>query len=94
MNILGILSYAWSHHQNRLPKLWAIYLKSCGLLAREFDALHALGLTMNHKWSTEAFGTIAEHAMEDMQSAVRPTTQSTFLISYDNVNIPKWVFSM
>ena len=59
MNILAMLLFSRSHHRNRLPKIWAIYLKSCGLSARAFDALHALGLTMSHKWTTEAFAMIS-----------------------------------
>ncbi|KAA1471157.1 hypothetical protein DENSPDRAFT_776137 [Dentipellis sp. KUC8613] len=91
MNILSMLSFTRSHHCNRLPMLWSIYLKSCGLSARAFDALHAVGLLMSHKWTTTAFASIASRAEEAAQSAING--RATFL-SHDNLNIPKRVFSM
>ncbi|KAA1473667.1 hypothetical protein DENSPDRAFT_780361, partial [Dentipellis sp. KUC8613] len=91
MNILSMLSYTRSHRRHRLPMLWSIYLKSCGLSARAFDALHAIGLLMSHKWTTIAYSNIAKTAERAAQDAVR--NQATF-ISHDNLNIPKRVFSM
>ncbi|TFY52571.1 hypothetical protein EVG20_g10494, partial [Dentipellis fragilis] len=91
MNILSMLSFTRSHHRNRLPMLWSIYLKSCGLSARAFDALHSVGLIMSHKWTTTAFANIATRAEEAARSAVND--RATFL-SHDNLNIPKRVFSM
>lgn len=84
------VQYTRSHQCGRLPKLWAIYLKACGLSARAFDAIHALGVTMSHKWAANAYGTLSELKMKEVRLAIekRPWT-----ISHDNVNLPLRVFS-
>ena len=69
---------------------WAIYLKACGLSARAFDALHALGLTMSHRWTCEAFTRIARAAKAETQRAI---TLFPHFGSHDNLNIPMRVFS-
>ncbi|KAK0479278.1 hypothetical protein IW261DRAFT_1626799, partial [Armillaria novae-zelandiae] len=79
--IIAMLSYARSHHRNLLQKGFAIYFKFRGLSAKAFDALHALGVTMSHKWTANAVERISDKAM------------SEWLISYDNLNIPFRVFS-
>ncbi|KAI0265992.1 hypothetical protein BC834DRAFT_824511, partial [Gloeopeniophorella convolvens] len=91
MNVISMLSYTRSHHSCRLAALWAIYLKSCGLSSRAFDAVHATGLAMSIRWTNDAFKTISDRQME---SAVVAVKQRTWTLSYDNVNIPKRVFSM
>ncbi|TFY66039.1 hypothetical protein EVG20_g5055 [Dentipellis fragilis] len=91
MNILSMLSYTRFHRHHCLPMLWSIYLKSCSLSARAFDALHAIGLLMSYKWTTIAYSNIAKTAEHAAQEAVR--NHATF-ISHDNLNIPKRVFSM
>ncbi|KAF8221362.1 hypothetical protein L208DRAFT_1533023 [Tricholoma matsutake] len=75
---------------NRLPKLWAIYLKACGLSARAFDAIHALGITMSHKWAADAYGTLSNLKMKEVQAAVQ---NKPWTILHDNVNLPLRVFS-
>ena len=82
--------YSRSHHRNHFQKLWAIYLKACGLNARAFDAIHVLGLTMSHKWAANAYGILSERAMQEVCKAIQ---KSPFLISHDNVNMPLRVFS-
>ena len=86
-----MLSFCRSQHHNRLATLWAIHLKACGLSSRAFDALHATGLTMSVKWTSEAFKKIAKWEMKSAQAAMK---SQVCLWSYDNVNIPKRVFSM
>ena len=82
--------YSRSHHRNRFQRLWAIYLKACGLSARAFDAIHALSLTVSHKWAANAYGILSERAMQEVHKVIQ---KSPFLISQDNVNIPLRVFS-
>jgi len=82
--------YTRSHHRNRLAKLWAVYLKACGLSARAFDALHALGIVMSHKWTANAYGALSLQAMEEVRREVQ---WSPWIISHDNVNLPMRVFS-
>ncbi|KAH8093843.1 hypothetical protein BXZ70DRAFT_897167 [Cristinia sonorae] len=90
MLIIVMLSYTRSHHRSRITMIWSIYLKACGLSARAFDALHALGITMSHKWTANAIGRISFNAMERMKNAVRTFP---WAISHDNMNLPLRVFS-
>ena len=76
--------------RNRFQRLWAIYLKACGLSARAFDAIHALSLTVSHKWAANAYGILSERAMQEVRKVIQ---KSPFLISHDNVNMPLHVFS-
>jgi hypothetical protein len=73
-----------------VPKLWAIYLKACGLSARAFDALHALGIVMSHKWTANAFGTISDRTMEETRQLIHKLPWN---ITHDNVDFPLRVFS-
>ncbi|KIJ16497.1 hypothetical protein PAXINDRAFT_132503, partial [Paxillus involutus ATCC 200175] len=57
--------YTRSHNRGRIAKPWALFLKSCGLSARAFDALHELGAVMSHKWTANAYCILAERAMEE-----------------------------
>ncbi|KAH9902527.1 hypothetical protein C8Q73DRAFT_741902 [Cubamyces lactineus] len=60
LTIILMLSYTRSHQSCILTIVWSIYLKACGLSARSFDALHALGFTMSQKWSYNAYTTISK----------------------------------
>jgi hypothetical protein len=71
--------YSRSHDRNRFQKLWAIYLKACGLSARAFDAIHVLGLTMSHKWAANAYGVLSERAMQEVRKVIQ---KSPFLMSH------------
>jgi hypothetical protein len=82
--------YTRSHRRGRLTKLWSIYLKACGLSARAFDAVHALAITMSHKWAANAYGELSDRAMKEVRVAIQT---SPWHISHDNVNIPLRVFS-
>lgn len=85
-----MLAYSRSSHSSTLTIVWSIYLKACGLSARAFDALHALGLTMSHKWTADAFSKIAKAARADRLLAI---ADHPFFGSHDNLNIPMRVFS-
>ncbi|KAJ3497512.1 hypothetical protein NLJ89_g10340 [Agrocybe chaxingu] len=88
--IIAMISYTRSHHRNRLQKLLSLYFKFKGLSAKGFDSLHAMALTMSHKWTSNAVERISEQCMEEVRALMKlyPWT-----ISYDNVNIPFRVFS-
>ncbi|VDC03194.1 unnamed protein product [Peniophora sp. CBMAI 1063] len=91
MNIFSMLSYTRSHKRNRLATLWAIYLKSCGLSSRAYDALHAAGFVMSIKYTNDAYKKISEKQLERMQELIR---RRVWLMAYDNCQIAKRVFSM
>ena len=90
MMIISIVSYTRSHHRGRFQKLFAVYFKFRGLTAKGFDTLHALGLTMSHKWTCNAVGWISKHCMDEVLALL---DKYPWLLSYDNVNIPFQVFS-
>ncbi|KAJ7080894.1 hypothetical protein B0H15DRAFT_786779 [Mycena belliarum] len=90
LNIISQIQYTRSHRRGRVPKLWAIYLKACGLSARAFDALHALGIVMSHKWTAEAFGILSDSAIKDVQELVQKLPWN---ITHDNVDFPQRVYS-
>ncbi len=69
LTIISMLAYSRSHDSCALTIIWSIYLKACRLLARAFNTLHALGITMSHKWTAEAFKKIARTAKAHTQSA-------------------------
>ncbi|KAJ7256724.1 hypothetical protein C8J57DRAFT_1650115, partial [Mycena rebaudengoi] len=85
----SIIQYTRSHRHGRVPKLWAIYLKACGLSARAFDALHVLGITMSHKWTANAYGQLSDRAMQDVRAEIQ---KSPWSISHDNADFPLRVF--
>jgi len=84
-----MLSYAQSHHRCRLQKLLAIYLKFKGISAKGFDMLHAMGLTMSHKWTADAVERISAECMAEVRAKIE---QYPWLIN-DNINISFRVFS-
>ncbi|KAJ7274776.1 hypothetical protein C8J57DRAFT_1177633 [Mycena rebaudengoi] len=90
LNIISQIQYTRSHRRARISKLWAIYLKACGLSARAFDALHLLGITMSHKWTANAYGQLSDSAMQDVRARIQ---KSPFSISHDNADFPLRVFS-
>ncbi|KAJ3494146.1 hypothetical protein NLJ89_g10870 [Agrocybe chaxingu] len=88
--IISMLAYTRSHHRNRIQKLLSLYFKFKGVSAKGFDTLHAMALTMSHKWTSDAVERISNHCMRDVRSKMN---LYPWLISYDNVNIPFRVFS-
>ncbi|PPR00408.1 hypothetical protein CVT26_009693 [Gymnopilus dilepis] len=67
-----------------------VCILSYGVSAKGFDTLHALGITMSHKWTANAVERITNQCMKEVKEHidVRP-----WLISHDNINIPFRVFS-
>ncbi|KAI0668429.1 hypothetical protein C8Q78DRAFT_1098590 [Trametes maxima] len=90
LTIISMLAYSRSHDSCLLTVVWTIYLKSCGLPARSFDALHALGITMSHKWASEAYATISRTEQATTQRLIQDRSK---IGSHDNVNLPMRVFS-
>jgi hypothetical protein len=90
LSCIAQFQYSRTHHRNRFQKIWAIYVKACGLSTRAFDAIHALGLTMSHKWAANAYGILSEKAMQEVCKAIQ---ENPWNISHDNVNVPVHVFS-
>ncbi|KAH7917913.1 hypothetical protein BV22DRAFT_1076546 [Leucogyrophana mollusca] len=90
LHLISQAQYTRSNRGGRITKLWAIYLKACGLSAHAFDALHALGIVMSHKWTANAYGELSRRAMDEVRREVQ---HSPWVISHDNVNIPMRVFS-
>ncbi|KAG6847808.1 hypothetical protein H0H93_005889 [Arthromyces matolae] len=73
------------------PTKASCYLpKVSGVSAKGFDTLHATGLTMSHKWTTDVVGRISEHCMKEVVAALK---HCSWLISDDNLTIPFRVFS-
>ena len=74
-----------SHHQCKLAKLLMIYFRSCGLSAKAFDTLHALGITMSQKWVYQGIDTLARQQqvllLEDIKKYL-------WFGIHDNINIP------
>jgi hypothetical protein len=88
--IISMLSYTRNHHLGRLQKLLAIYFKFRGITAKGFDTLHALAITMSHKWTCDAIGRISKETMNEVVQLVKI---HPWLLTYDNINIPFRVFS-
>ncbi|KII86509.1 hypothetical protein PLICRDRAFT_114722 [Plicaturopsis crispa FD-325 SS-3] len=87
---IAMLAYTRNHRHGRMQKMFAVYLKFRGLSAKAFDTLHALGVTMSHKWTCNAVETMSKNAMTEVVNMIQ---QHPFFISHDNVNIPFRVFS-
>jgi hypothetical protein len=90
MMVISMLSYTQSHKQSRFQKLFGLYLKFRGLSAKGFDTLHALALTMSHKWRGDVVGRMSQTSMKEV---VKLMSIFLWLISHDNVQIPFCVFS-
>ncbi|KAJ7722007.1 hypothetical protein B0H16DRAFT_1790019 [Mycena metata] len=90
LNMISQAQYTRSNRRGRVSKIWSIYLKACGLSARAFDALHALGILMSHKWTSNAVGTLSTRAMTTVQKRIHV---SPWNISHDNINVALRAFS-
>lgn len=87
---IAMLAYTRNHRHGRVQKMFAVYLKFRGLSAKAFDTLHALGITMSHKWTSNAVETMSKNAMTEVVNMIQ---KYPFFVSHDNVNIPFRVFS-
>ncbi|PPR03061.1 hypothetical protein CVT26_004559 [Gymnopilus dilepis] len=88
--IVCVLSYSRSHNRCRFQKLLSVYLKFKGVSAKGFDTLHAMGLTMSYKWTSDA---VERMSVASMEEAKVMKDSYPWLISYDNINVPFRVFS-
>ncbi|KAG7085429.1 hypothetical protein E1B28_002990 [Marasmius oreades] len=70
----------------------AIYFKFHSTSAKAFDTLHALGLTMSFKWTTEAVSRMSQLKMGEVRVLVQTERQPQKL-TYDNLEIAFRVFS-
>jgi len=88
--VVAILLYTRTHHCNKIQKAFAIYVKFRGLSAKAFDTMHALGVTMSHKWTSQAVVKISERATKAMRIAI---LLFAMWMSYDNMQMPFKVYS-
>ncbi len=47
-----------------------MYLKFKGISAKGFDTLHGMGLTMSHKWTSDAVERISAHCMQEVKQKI------------------------
>lgn len=87
---ISMLSYSRSQHVALVAQVWSIYLKSCGLSACAFDALHVMGILMSHKWTCNAYAMILKTAKHDTQLAI---AEYPHFGLHDSLSIPMRVFS-
>lgn len=83
------LQYMRSHSATAWVKPLTIFLKAKGASARSLDLLHALGITMSHRWSVNAYAGISAKSMDDLQKVI---LLLAWWLAYDNVNFPFQVF--
>ncbi|KAI0056259.1 hypothetical protein BV25DRAFT_1872872 [Artomyces pyxidatus] len=88
--LISQIAFTRNRHLSYWPKLMTVYLKGIGLAAKGLDLLHAVGLTMSHKWSVRAFEIISKEAMKEAAKIVRTIP---FVFSHDNINIAFTAYS-
>ncbi|KAJ7061723.1 hypothetical protein C8F01DRAFT_1369202 [Mycena amicta] len=91
MHMISQAQYTRSNRRARFTKLWSLYLRACGVPVRAFDALHAIGLVMSHKWTVEAVKALSDEGLELVRNFIH---LFPWAISHDNDNIAMRVFSM
>jgi hypothetical protein len=87
--LISILSFSRSHSNSKLPKLLTIYFKSCGLAAKAFDTLHALGITMCQKWAYDGIERLSERVRKSLHEDI---SKYPWFGTHDNINIPFRVY--
>jgi hypothetical protein len=87
--LISMSSFSRSHANSRLPKLLTIYFKSCGLAAKAFDTLHALGITMCQKWAYDGIERLSGRVRNALLDDV---TKYPWFGTHDNINIPFRVY--
>lgn len=87
--VISMLTFSRSHANSKFPKLLTMYFKSCGLAAKAFDTLHALGITMSQKWAYDGIerlsGRVQKALLEDI-------AKYPWFGTHDNINIPFRVY--
>ncbi|KAK7040683.1 hypothetical protein VNI00_009589 [Paramarasmius palmivorus] len=87
---VSLLSYSQNNRHNRMQKMLAIYFKFKGTTAKAFDTLHALGLTMSFKWTTESVPRMSNEKMIEV-CGLLPVC--SWELTYDNIEIATRVYS-
>jgi hypothetical protein len=87
--LISMLSFSRSHANSRLPKLLTIYFKSCGLAAKAFDTLHALGITMCQKWAYDGIERLSSRVHKALLDDI---AKYPWFGTHDNINIPFRVY--
>ncbi|KAI0350268.1 hypothetical protein OH77DRAFT_1489301 [Trametes cingulata] len=90
MFTIANLLYSRTHHCNQLQRVLGIYFKFKGLSAKGCDTLHALGVCMSSKWTTNAVAAISDEAMSEVIAIVEKHQR---VMSHDNVQMSFRVFS-
>ncbi|KAF7318671.1 hypothetical protein HMN09_00378800 [Mycena chlorophos] len=90
LHMISQAQYTRSNRRAQIAKLWSLYLKACSVPVRAFDALHAIGLVMSHKWTVEALKKLSDTAMELIRQFIH---LYPWLITHDNINIAMRIFS-
>lgn len=87
--LISMSTFSRSHANSKLPKLLTIYFKSCGLSAKAFDTLHALGITMCQKW---AYDGIERLSARVHKALLEDIAKFPWFGTHDNINIPFRVY--
>ena len=83
--MISMASMSRSHHQCKLAKLLTIYFRSCGLSAKAFDTLHALGITMSQKWVYTGINALARQQQVMLLEDIK---KYPWFGVHDNINVP------
>ena len=87
--VISMLMFSRSHANSKLLKLLTLYFKSCGLAAKAFDTLHALGMTMSQKWS---YDSIERLSARIHKALLEDIAKYPWFGTHDNINIPFRVY--
>jgi hypothetical protein len=82
--MIAIASYSRSHNRCKFQKLLTVYFKSCGLRAKAFDMLNALGITMSQKWAYVGIKTLSQVAHDALLKDIR---DYPWFGVHDNINL-------
>src|SRR6266487_891763 len=84
LTMISMASYSRSHHRCKLQKLLTIYFKSCGLGAKAFDTLNALGISMSQKWAYSGIEKLSQAARDKLVNDVKTYP---WFGTHDNLNL-------
>lgn len=82
--MIAIASFSRSQRRSRIQQLLTIYFRSCGLSAKAFDTLSALGITMSQKWVYSAVDTLSKAAIRQLTEDIQ---RYRWYVSHDNLNL-------
>jgi hypothetical protein len=87
--MVSIAALSRLHNNSKIAKLLTIYFKSCGMSAKAFDTLHALGITMSQKWVYSAIEQLSQNVRTAMMDDIKTFP---WFDSHDNLNLPFKVY--